>query len=473
MILSGILSLAFVFRLISINQSLWLDEAINVLAVKNFGFFQMLTTYAQADFHPPGYFIILWVWTRLFGYSEIAVRAPSIIFSLLTVYLVYLIGKKVFSKNVGLTAALLLAVNPLHIYYSQEARMYALAAFSSAISFFIFIKLVKEEKINIYFLIASNLLVLLSDYVAYLIFPAQLLFLIVAKKNITLFKRWLLSFIASVLIMVIWLPVFINQLNIGIATSMNIPGWKEIVGSSSLKALALTFVKFIIGRFTIQDKNIYALFFTPVGLIFGYLIYKGVKASDLFSKRLLILWIATPIILGILISFITPVYSYSRVLFLIVPFIILISIGLCSLDIRIKKVFFLAVFIIEIFCSTAYLTNPVFQREDWKGLNNFMSNVSGGTKILLESNGLFPPLEYYSKYNESILPALANFPAKGIGDVKDLNEIKFANDVYLVEYLVDVSDPNRLVDKRLEILGFKKREILNFNGVGFVYHYIK
>ena len=75
-----ILLLGLILRTVSLNQSLWLDEAINTLAVRDYSLIDLVAQYAKADFHPPGWFIILWFWTKLFGYSEIAVRIPSIIF---------------------------------------------------------------------------------------------------------------------------------------------------------------------------------------------------------------------------------------------------------------------------------------------------------------------------------------------------------------------------------------------------------
>ena len=123
-----ILLLGIFLRLISLNQSLWLDEAIIVNATSTNSFLGMITEYSKADSHPPGFLAILWIWTKIFGTGEVIVRLPSVIFGIVTVGITYLIGKKLRSAKLGLLAALLLAVNPLHIYYSQEARMYSLAA---------------------------------------------------------------------------------------------------------------------------------------------------------------------------------------------------------------------------------------------------------------------------------------------------------------------------------------------------------
>lgn len=129
-----ILLIGLIVRIILLDQSLWLDEAINIVNAKNLGFLDFVTKYPIGDFHPPLYFAILWIWGHLFGFSENIARLPSVLLGVGTIGLTYLIGKDLFSerssptgKKVGLLGALLLALAPLHVYYSQEARMYSLA----------------------------------------------------------------------------------------------------------------------------------------------------------------------------------------------------------------------------------------------------------------------------------------------------------------------------------------------------------
>ena len=57
-----ILALGFVLRLITLNQSFWLDEADNVVAARGLDFISFISKYPLGDFHPPGYFILLWIW---------------------------------------------------------------------------------------------------------------------------------------------------------------------------------------------------------------------------------------------------------------------------------------------------------------------------------------------------------------------------------------------------------------------------
>lgn len=111
-------------------QPLWWDEGYSVwFATHPLG--QMAALTAQ-DIHPPLYYALLHGWTLLFGAGPVALRLPSVIFGTLAIPAVYLAGQRLFgSRRVALLAALLLAFNPLHIFYSQEIRMYGLVALLS------------------------------------------------------------------------------------------------------------------------------------------------------------------------------------------------------------------------------------------------------------------------------------------------------------------------------------------------------
>lgn len=134
-----ILTLGFLLRLINLNQSLWLDEAITAKVVQKFGFLDIITKFSPNDFHPPLYYLFLKVWTNFFGYSEISLRLPSVIFSLITVVFVYLIAKKFISKKAALLSAFFLTINPLFVYYSQEARMYSMVTMLVAGAMYFFL----------------------------------------------------------------------------------------------------------------------------------------------------------------------------------------------------------------------------------------------------------------------------------------------------------------------------------------------
>src|SRR3989304_9460645 len=94
-----ILIAGLIRRFFKLDQSLWLDEAINITFVKNLNLHSLVFEYSIGDFHPPLYHIIMRGWVLLFGTSEITVRLPSVILGLATIYVVYLIGRKLFEEK--------------------------------------------------------------------------------------------------------------------------------------------------------------------------------------------------------------------------------------------------------------------------------------------------------------------------------------------------------------------------------------
>jgi 4-amino-4-deoxy-L-arabinose transferase-like glycosyltransferase len=123
--IAGIVLLGLVLRLVRLNfQPLWWDEGWSLyFATTGVGNMMQLTA---VDIHPPLYYLLLHAWIGLFGPKPISVRLLSVFIGAASIPLLYAVGKRLFRKTAGLLAALLLAVSPFHIYYSQEVRMYGL-----------------------------------------------------------------------------------------------------------------------------------------------------------------------------------------------------------------------------------------------------------------------------------------------------------------------------------------------------------
>jgi uncharacterized membrane protein len=81
---------------------------------------------ALRDVHPPGYAIFLHYSIRLFGDSEVMLRLPACLAGILAVYLMFQLGKLLYSEKVGLYAAALVAVAHLPLYHAQDCRAYSL-----------------------------------------------------------------------------------------------------------------------------------------------------------------------------------------------------------------------------------------------------------------------------------------------------------------------------------------------------------
>ncbi|MCX6706195.1 MAG: glycosyltransferase family 39 protein, partial [Candidatus Woesebacteria bacterium] len=386
---------AFLLRVISLNQSFWLDEATSGLVVRNFSLIGIITKFSPGDFHPPLYYLILKIWSYIFGTNEIALRFPSIIFGLLTVYLVYRIALLITvhpalpagrrSQFTAIIAALLLATSGLHVYYSQEARMYSLVTLLISLLVYLFLK----KKWLIFSIIL--MLVGLTDYPALLIIPV---FWILAKKD---WKKLAISHLPLAVGFFLWLPVFYRQLSIGF--SINESAWSNLLGTFSFKNFALIPVKFILGRISFDDKYIYASVVLVAVFLFGYLILKSTRLKSTRRVDSIIwLWLVVPIFLGMIISFRLSIFSYFRFLFCLPAFYLLVAVGLEKLKPKISNILIIVLVGMNLTFSGIYLFTPRFQREGWRGLTSFIKNESEGntavTLFVADSN-----MEAYKYYD--------------------------------------------------------------------------
>ena len=122
-----ILALALGLRLPILGIDFWYDEAFTAL-ISKLPLGRMILATA-GDVHPPGYYLITWAIMHTVGFSEIALRLPSVLFGVVVVWLTYRIALEIgLERRVALLSMLLATVNPHMIHYSQEARMYSLLA---------------------------------------------------------------------------------------------------------------------------------------------------------------------------------------------------------------------------------------------------------------------------------------------------------------------------------------------------------
>jgi len=122
-------------------QSFWNDEG-NSARIAERPVAQIVEG-AAGDIHPPGYYLLLAGWRSVAGQSEFGLRFPSALAGVLAVAVVYAVGAALSDRRTGLIATLLAAISPFQVYYSQEARMYALVTLLSAASIWLTIKVLE------------------------------------------------------------------------------------------------------------------------------------------------------------------------------------------------------------------------------------------------------------------------------------------------------------------------------------------
>jgi hypothetical protein len=120
-----IIGLGAGLRLIDLGRdALWYDEAFTAWLAR-LPLPAMLEAIA-GDVHPPAWYLIEWGVVRLFGSSELALRAPACLIGIVNLWLAWQVARRLASKPVAWLATAIFALSPFQIYYSQEARMYGL-----------------------------------------------------------------------------------------------------------------------------------------------------------------------------------------------------------------------------------------------------------------------------------------------------------------------------------------------------------
>ncbi|MEH2458317.1 MAG: glycosyltransferase family 39 protein [Nostoc sp.] len=142
------LSVVLRFFMLS-NQSLWYDEG---LSLTNSDVSTLQESIARvryignSDRFQPLYFIVLFLWRQIFGESEFALRSLSAVLGIGSTIVIFFTALRIYGKKHALWSLLILTFSSFCIYYSQEARIYALAMFIASLQLYFFSTvLVKNE----------------------------------------------------------------------------------------------------------------------------------------------------------------------------------------------------------------------------------------------------------------------------------------------------------------------------------------
>ena len=429
-----LLALTFILRFPLLFQSLWLDESIEALALM--GRMGPLVKYALADFQPPVYHFILWGWTRLAGFSEVALRFPSLLAGLGVTFFTVKLAELLKNKRTGLLAGLLVATNPLLIYYSAEGRTYMMTAFFVTASFYYLMKMLNSVRASrgsslFYWLVTT--LALWSSYLAWIVIGLQFLYL-VQKKRWDIARLTFLTFLTLLL----WLPSLMRSLNLGLSTATNSPEWARVVGGLSIKAVALTWVKLALGRISFVSKYLYAAVVVLL-LALHSMIIKGVRTRQ---HPLLLIWLFGSVALAALVALFVPVYSYFRLLFIVPSYLLLLSLT------RYSRLLYLVVALQLVFVGIYYLS-PRFHHEDWRTLTNYLHEQSG--IVAMPSLAQSAPLQYYNL-------ALTLVEVKKVVPMGE-------STVFYIKYAEDLFDVSQTGQANLTESGYTRVDSMTYPGI--------
>jgi mannosyltransferase len=124
------------------RQSFWNDEGNTARLVERS--VALIIEGAAGDIHPPGYYLVLHLWRAAAGASEFALRSYSALCGILTVAVAISLGRRAGGRLSAIGAGLMVALHPLSVYYSQEARMYAQLGLCTALTLWMAVALLRR-----------------------------------------------------------------------------------------------------------------------------------------------------------------------------------------------------------------------------------------------------------------------------------------------------------------------------------------
>lgn len=214
-LLTGIVALAAVLRLAWLGKSgLWTDECTTaVWARLPVG---ELLAQVKADCQAPLFYLVEKVVLALVGSGEWQARLLPAACGIVTVPLIYLAGRRLVSPRVGVLSAFLLAIHPLHVHYSREARNYSLLVLACVVVLLAAHHLHRNPGVRpaviaaLAFLVAAYTHGLGALYVGFIVLPyLALIATLPGPRRRT--ASWLLAMGLAAVGFLPWLPAFLGQ----------------------------------------------------------------------------------------------------------------------------------------------------------------------------------------------------------------------------------------------------------------------
>lgn len=473
----AIVLFALILRLPLLGGSFWLDEAAQALESA-----RPLTQQLEIipDFQPPLMHIIThfamdisnseW-WLRTIG---------ALIPGLITVWATYRIGKKLICQYGAIAAALLLASSSFHIFYSQELRPYSLAAMFATLGWLILISWQDyKPRTSLILFAVTTALGLYSTYLYPFVLIGQVVYMLYCHRSFI--KGFITSLSLSILAFTPWLPMFLRQLEEGQYVRKSLPGWESVVSLPQLKALPLTFGKFVYGVVNLEFNASYLFPTLLILLLFSVLLannYWQDREGTLKFIKTFSIWLILPLLISWIISFYVPVIRPKRLLFLLPVMYLFISsvitpyFSRSSTSLRggLAVLFSVVLILINIGGAFQYFTNPQLQREPWRRLYREVTQKYSPeeTVAVYSFPAPFAPMRWYDTKN---LPSISQGTLH-VDRVENLPEtIKGAVEyryIVVFDYLTDLTDPERKLLATLTEFGYHEIDRFDYPNIGFV-----
>lgn len=380
------------------EESIWLDENRTWIDLELPSFRDYLGQLRIYDAtFVPAYYFLLYYWEILTHHSIIAARLLSLVFSLVTAFFVFFMALNTYGFLAALTTLAMLTLSNVHIYYSQEIRVYALYCMATMLSIWSLQQALQKSRKSLWALHqAANILLVFSHYFgALFLFAEGIWLLIFHRKSIKRLVIWFAAQSVTAVLLIMWMK--------------GIKGDVLISSIEFLKAPQVGHVEYIFTWAALYfPRSLYAyLWIARIGvLMIALLILLGMirrRKSEQDRKRyqstiLYLLTLLVPLILILLSSFfVQPALSLRYVLPASLIFFILIGGALETLLCR--PIRWIALLLLVVLLSAQYLEEQRPFRPATKRAGELLAQFNSGNNALVSS--LDPNIQrLYIKYPE-------------------------------------------------------------------------
>jgi len=391
---SAILLIGAVLRFYQLGApSLWNDEIFSWYFQKQ-GLHFLWSEGLVLEPTPPLYYGLLALWTSLAGDSEAGLRSLSVIASLLTIFVVWRVGRELFTdRRHGWLAALIFALAPTSIYYAQEARTYALVGLSLAAAMWgqaRFLRADASVKALAGYVVAAALALYFHITAVLFVVGANIVMLaglltadgMVTKRH---FRRWV---IANAILFVLALPLGVVIASPTVA--QDIAHMDPLSPHLALFSLAQT----LTGR---EVPGRYAGY--AISLIFSASLVSALLAPSLWrQKRAMGMLLILPlsfVLLAVLLSLRQPVLVPRVLSWLWIPLSLLVA--HCLIEGARRIWLAAAIFLLFAVGITHHILWRGWNNDDWRGvLARVEPDLRRADVVVLGKETLAPGLGYYA-----------------------------------------------------------------------------
>ena len=417
-------------------QSLWYDEGISAFQLTRS--FPEILGAAALDTHPPLYYWTLKAWSEMFGASELGLRSLSAVSGVAAVGLTWLIARRLFGPLAATLAAVLLAVAPLDVYYSQEVRMYSQVTALAMLAAYAYVR-------RSYWLYAvAGILTLYSQYLGIAVLGALNLHAVLwwRTRSRRDWLHWLAANAAIGLAFLPWLPTFLAQqthaLNVSPRTVQGLAlqtvqayggglAHGDLVLGTGIALVTVALLGLVLTRQWPEASLAALLWLMPLGLVLAL----GLR-SGLFEVRYLVLGLP-----GLML---------------------LVAHGLMRVRIRAIAAVVAAVLVVpaSLALSQQYF-EPALARDDYRGLVQAIENNGRpDDAVVLSAPNQIEIFSYYYRGDLATYPLPAQRPIDPDDARQRLVAIRATHErVWLVQWAMNEADPPGVIQNWLAENGFK------------------